>query len=82
MSKQVDTSYLQSLSSLAVQAYDTTRDEIEDILRFIVKQLGMESSYYTHISDEPDKLQIVAAYNIKNGCQVPEHTFSPLTDTF
>ena len=77
-----ETAYLGQLSALAARTFSSTDELMEAILTLIVDQLGMRTSFLTHIVREQAENRILAAYNEPGGCDVQAGIELPLEDTF
>ncbi len=74
--------YLGPLSALAAHTFRSTDALMDAILTLVVDQLGLRTSFLTHIVPEHDQNRIVAAHNAPGGCDVLAGTAMPLEDTF
>ena len=77
-----EVAYLGQLSALAVRTFNSTEELMEAILALIVDQLGLRTSFLTHIVREQAENRILAAYNEPDGCGIPAGVELPLEDTF
>ncbi len=73
---------LHSLSELAGRNFASTQEALENILQFIVQQLGMRSSYVTHIVPEEHEIEVLLAHNAPSGSDIPEKASLELSQTF
>jgi hypothetical protein len=78
----MEPAYLGQLSALAAHTFSSTDALMEAILTLVVDQLGMRTSFLTHIVQEQDQNSIIAAHNEPGGCDVLAGTELPLEDTF
>lgn len=74
--------YLSSLSKLAGRSFASTQETIETILQLIVDQLGLRSSFLTHINCEEHQNKVIAAYNLAGGSDVQQAVLLELPQTF
>ncbi len=74
--------YLDSLSELAGRSFASTQESIIAILRLIVEQLGLRSSFLTHISREKSQNEVMAAHNLTGGSGIQEGALLELPQTF
>ncbi len=73
---------LGSLSALAARSYGSTTELVDAILSFITDQLGLRTSFLTHITAADNRNHIIAAYNRLGGSEIPANIELPLEDTF
>lgn len=62
--------YLRELSTLPAASFASLEGSTQAILELIAEQLGLRSSYITHVVPEEDLNEVVAAYNKPGGCNV------------
>ncbi len=74
--------YLGSLSQLAARSFSSTEELVDAILSLIAVQLGLRTSFLTHITVTDNRNHVIAAYNQPGGCDVLADTELPLEDTF
>jgi hypothetical protein len=74
--------YLDSLSALSATSFPSTNALIDAILRLITEQIGLRTSFLTHITPGENRNHVVAAYNQPDGCDLAADTDLPLEDTF
>ncbi len=74
--------YLNSLSELAGRSFPSTAEALEAILRLVVEQLGLRTSYLMQITCEEGRSEVLAVYNTPGGCDIARGTVLELTDTF
>ncbi len=72
--------YLGQFSALAARTYESTEALMESVLTLIVGQLGMRTSFLTHL--EHNQLCILATNNEPGGCDLRADTAFPLEVTF
>ena len=74
--------YLSGLSELAGRSFASTQEAVEAILRLIVNQLGLRSSFLTHISREECQKEILVAHNLVDGSDIQSGVSLELPQTF
>ncbi|CAA9266862.1 MAG: hypothetical protein AVDCRST_MAG93-2449 [uncultured Chloroflexia bacterium] len=74
--------YLHSLSELAGCSFASTTEALGATLKLIVDQLGLRSSFVTAIDRETCQNEVIAAYNVPGGCDVPAKALLELPETF
>ena len=74
--------YLDSLSALSAKSFPSTDTLIQAILALITEQLGLRTSFLTHIIPSENRNHIVAVYQQPDGCELVAGTDLPLEDTF
>ena len=74
--------YLGGLSELAGRSFDSTDEAIRALLRLVSEQLGMRSTFLTHITPAEDRNEVVASHNAPDGCDIPTGVVLPLSGTF
>ena len=74
--------YLDSLSQLSARSFASTDALVEAILSLIANQLGLRTSFLTHITSTDNRNHVIAAYNHPGGCDIAPDTELPLEDTF
>lgn len=74
--------YLGSLSQLAARSFASTDALVEAILSLIAAQLGLRTSFLTHITSADNRNYVSAAYNHPGGSNIAADTELPLEDTF
>lgn len=74
--------YLSGLSELAGRSFASAQEAVEAILRLVVDQLGLRSSFLTHISHEEGRNEVLAAHNLTGGSNVQEGALLELPQTF
>lgn len=73
---------LGSLSALAARSFASTTELVDAILSFITGQLGLRTSFLTHITAGENRNHVIAAHNRPGGSNIPANTDLPLEDTF
>lgn len=73
---------LGSLSALAARSYGSTSELVEAILSFITDQLGLRTSFLTHITATENRNHVIAAHNRPGGSGILADIDLPLEDTF
>ncbi len=73
---------LGSLSALAARSYASTTELVEAILSFITEQLGLRTSFLTHITAGENRNHVIAAHNRPGGSGISANIELPLEDTF
>jgi hypothetical protein len=76
------TAYLSGLSELAGRSFASTQEAVEAILRLVVDQLGLRSSFLTRISREERNNEVLVAYNLADGSDVQSGVLLELAQTF
>ncbi|MBP8250797.1 MAG: GAF domain-containing sensor histidine kinase [Herpetosiphon sp.] len=79
---QLNTTYLESLSLFAAHSFRSTDELIETVLTLISHQLGLRTSFLTHIFPDQNVNHILASYNQPDGCDVPADVDLPLVNTY
>ena len=74
--------YLDGLSVLAGRSFPSTAELLGAVLKLVVEQLGLRTSYVTEIACQDGQSVVLAAYNAPGGCDVREGAVLVLTDTF
>lgn len=74
--------YLGSLSALSAKSFPSTDAFVEAILALVSDQLGLRTSFLTHITPEENRNYIVAVHNDPDGCGLVAGSELPLEDTF
>ena len=74
--------YLRGLSELAGRSFASTTEALGATLELIVDQLGLRSSFVTRINRETYQNEVIAAYNVPGGCDVPAKALLELPQTF
>ncbi|MDP9379544.1 MAG: hypothetical protein M3Q29_05220 [Chloroflexota bacterium] len=74
--------YLGGLSELAARSFDSTDEATRALLRLVSEQLGMRSTFLTHITPAEDRNEVVASHNAPDGCGIPAGAVLPLSGTF
>ncbi len=74
--------YLSGLSELAGRSFTSAQEAVEAILRLVVDQLGLRSSFLTRISHEECRNEVLAAHNLTGGSNVQEGVLLELPQTF
>lgn len=73
---------LGSLSALAARSYRSTTELVDAILSFITDQLGLRTSFLTHVTATDNRNHIIASHNRPGGSEIPANIELPLEDTF
>ncbi len=73
---------LARLSELAGHSFASKQETIEAILRLIVDQLGLRSSFLARTDREACQLEVVMAYNEVGGSEVQPGTVVELAQTY
>jgi hypothetical protein len=73
---------LDSLSTLAARSFPSTDALIAAVLVLITEQLGLRTSFLTHITPSENRNHVIAAYNQPDGCDLERGIDLPLEDTF
>lgn len=74
--------YLGSLSALSAKSFPSTDALIQAILVLITDQLGLRTSFLTHIIPSENRNHVVAVYQLPDGCEIAAGIDLPLEDTF
>ncbi len=74
--------YLDGLSVLAGRSFPSTAELLGAVLKLVVEQLGLRTSYLARIICGEGRSEVLAAYNAPGGCDVREGAVLVLTDTF
>lgn len=74
--------YLRGLSELAGRSFASTTEALGATLNLIVDQLGLRSSLVTRIIRETCQNEVLAAYNVPGGSDVPAKALLELSQTF
>lgn len=74
--------YLSGLSKLAGRSFASTQEAVEAILQLIVDQIGLRSSFLTHITREECQNEVLVAHNSAGGSEVQEGVLLELPQTF
>lgn len=74
--------HLNSLSALSAKSFPSTEALIEAILTLNSEQLGLRTSFLTHITVGDNINRIVAVHNQPGGCDLDANIDVPLEDTF
>ena len=74
--------YLGSLSHLAARSFSSTDALVDAVLSLIAVQLGLRTSFLTHITLAEKRNHVIAVYNQPGGCDIVADTDIPLEDTF
>lgn len=74
--------YLDSLSAFAANSFESTDALVNAVLALVSDQLGLRTSFLTHITSGENRNHVVAAYNQPDGCDVDAGIDLPLEDTF
>ena len=82
MADNASSAYLGSLSELSAHSFSATREATDAILRLLSEQLGLRSSFLTHITPEENRNHVLAAYNVPGGCDIPAGALLPLSQTY
>jgi len=62
--------YLSGLSGFAAKGFESPWKTIEAILDAVVEQLGMRTSFLSHIEREGARFRVLASHNRPGGCGV------------
>ena len=62
--------YLDGLAALAGRGFASSEEALAAILRLVVGQLGLRSSYLTRLSPEEQRSEVLVAYNAPGGCDI------------
>jgi PAS domain S-box-containing protein len=76
------TAFLGSLSAVAGRSFASTQETLDAMLRVIGRQLGMRTSYLSHITRETGRAEVIAASNEPGGCDVAAGAVFALDNTF
>lgn len=76
------TTYLSSLSALAGQSFASTQEAVEAILKLVVDELGLRSSFLTRIDQEECQNEVVMAANLAGGSDIRAGVALELPQTF
>lgn len=79
---RADLPYLDSLSAFAANSFESTDALIDAVLALISNQLGLRTSFLTHITPGENRNHVIAAYNQADGCDLVAGIDLPLEDTF
>lgn len=74
--------YLSSLSEWAGRSFASTTEALEAVLKLIVDQLGLRSSFITRISRDKCQNAVLIAYNAPGGSDIPTEALMELSQTF
>lgn len=74
--------YLAGLSELAGRGFASTGEAMAAILRLLVEQLGMRSSFISRVNRAEGRWEVLGAYNLSGGCGIPQGVVLPLSDSF
>ena len=74
--------YLTSLSTISAKSFASTAALTDAILTLITEQLGLRTSFLTHITPDEQRNHVVAAHNAASGSEVVAGSDLVLQDTF
>lgn len=74
--------YLSSVSELAGRSFASTQESLEAMLKLIVEQLGLRSSFVTHIVSQECQNEVLMAHNSPGGSDIPNRAQLELPETF
>ena len=74
--------FLGGLSELAARSFASTEEAMAAILRLIIEQFGMRTSFLTRITRELGRSEVLAAHNRPGGCDIAPGSLLELPLTF
>lgn len=74
--------YLDSLSALSARSFATLSEVVESVLRLIVDEIGLRSSYMTQLDPSTQHATITAAVNQPGGSNIEPGANFPLGHLF
>jgi hypothetical protein len=74
--------YLVTLSELSARSFASTSEALGAVLKLIVNQLRLRSSFVTHIDRKEGQNKVLLSYNAPGSSDIPTEALLELADTF